>query len=600
MSFKEKNLDILKKIYSFDPEKKSFDYGKREYLAETTKTGDPTVSFGGKYIHSRYNPSSEADKIIRSSFTPGFDCWVFGGFGLGYHIESYLRCSDEGAAVVVEPDVDLFIKAVELRDLSEILMSGRVILIVGTDADSVVTSLNMFQFEKIKFFQMRSEYLINMEYFDSLQKSVASYVARKEINNNTLIRFGKMWVKNLCRNLKVFSDSPGIDLLKNRFKNIPALILAGGPGLDRELSMLKKYREKCIIIAVDTSMSACLRSGVEPDFLVIVDPQYWNFRHLDRCRSGRTVIVSEPSTYSGVFRGKGRRYVFGSSVFPLGRIYEDKTYHRGKIGAGGSVSTTAWDFARIAGCSPVIFAGLDLSYPSKMTHFRGSFFEHRSHTFSYRLNPAAKMDFTLLNDAVLIKDTDNEGNPVFTDNRLVIYRKWFEEQHKIHSIKTLTLSEQGIRIEGISLTDRNYIKSLPDSREKIESILENISDLFDSRNEDREVYREITIKIISLLKDLKGISDKGNEMCIEFLSSDGSSNHELLKELDSIDRMLLEGEARDLAGFLLQEVSRRILTDEKETDLRGSVIKSMEIYINLSESALYHISLLENALKNLV
>ena len=89
-------------------------------------------------------------------------------------------------------------------------------------------------------------------------------------------------------------------------------------------------------------------------------------------------------------------------------------------------------------------------------------------------------------------------------------------------------------------------------------------------------------------------------MCIEFLSSDGSSNHELLKELDSIDRMLLEGEARDLAGFLLQEVSRRILTDEKETDLRGSVIKSMEIYINLSESALYHISLLENALKNLV
>ncbi len=236
----------------------------------------------------------------------------------------FLKYTENAKAVVVEPDPHLFKTAVTERDLSELLLSGRIVLVINAAADSIISTLNMFQFEKIKYFQIRSEYELNSTYFEDLKKSVASYISRKDVNNNTLIRFGKIWVKNLLLNLPVFSRSPGVDSLKDLFKGLPSFILAGGPGLDKTLKSLKKIREKCIIIAVDTSMSAALRYGVEPDFLIVVDPQYWNFRHLDRCRLKNTVVVSEPSAYSHTFRNPEINYIFASSVFPLGQKLKKK------------------------------------------------------------------------------------------------------------------------------------------------------------------------------------------------------------------------------------------------------------------------------------
>ena len=218
MSIREKNRDILLKYYNLDPDILVSEGTSAGYETSLTRKGDITVSVDGKYIHSRYDPVSEAEKIIKMSSDSSCDCWVFGGFGLGYHIEAFLRNNENGKAVVVEPDPVLFRTAAEVRDLSDILFSGRVILVIGADPGSVVSTLNMFQFEKIKYFQIRSEYEINRVYFDSLKDSVASYISRKDVNNNTLVRFGKLWVKNLLLNLPVFASSPGIDSIKGKFE----------------------------------------------------------------------------------------------------------------------------------------------------------------------------------------------------------------------------------------------------------------------------------------------------------------------------------------------------------------------------------------------
>ena len=598
MSITEKNHAILRDYYNLDPGNLGSSVENKSYTVETTRRGFKTVSVNGKYIHSRYDPVSEAEKIIKMSADSSSDCWVFGGFGLGYYIEAFLKYTETVKAVVVEPDPELFRIAADEIDLSGMLMSGRIILLIGAESSSVIPTLNMFQFEKIKYFQIRSEYELNTDYFEKLKDSVASYISRKDVNNNTLIRFGKLWVKNLLFNLPVFANSPGIDSIKERFKGLPALILAGGPGLDKSLENLKSYREKCLIIAVDTSLSAALRYGVEPDFLVVVDPQYWNFRHLDRCSLKNTIVVSEPSTYPHTFRNPEADYIFASSVFPLGQKIEKETYRRGKIGAGGSVSTTAWDFARIAGCSPVVFAGLDLSYPEKQTHFKGSFFEERSHTLSGRTMTAAHMDYKLLTDASLIEAESNSGGSVFTDRRLVIYRQWFEEQQKQHNVKTLTLSKSGIKIEGITLTDHDYINNLPDIRRSLDDKISDTLEEIKTDLTDRGKYIEICEKTASSLDKLKSVSVRGLEICRMLLES-GRYNEQAADELNRIDNEILSGESRDTAGFLLQEVSRKILTSEKETDFKKVIGNSLSIYDNLIKSSDYHIKLIKKAVKML-
>ena len=596
MSIREKNKEILLKYYNLDIDKIAPSPPENRYKTEISRKGGLTVSAGGKYIHSRYDPEGEADKIIKMSSDTSSDCWVFGGFGLGYYLEAFLKYTDDAKALAAEPDKELFLKAVEERDLSEILLSGRIILMIGAEAESVVSTLNMFQFEKIKYFQIRSEYEINSEYFEKLKSSVASYISRKDVNNNTLIRFGKLWVKNLLLNLPVFSVSPGINSVKGKFENIPALILAGGPGLDSTLEHLKKYRDKCIVIAVDTSMSAALRYGVEPDFLIVVDPQYWNYRHLDRCKFKKTVIVSEPSAFPHTFRKEDQNYIFASSVFPLGQMIEKETFIRGRLGAGGSVSTSAWDFARTAGCSPIIFAGLDLSYPDKQTHFKGSFFEERSHTLSGRLNTAALMDYMLITDASIFEAENNSGGNVLTDRRLIIYKQWFEEQHRQYDQETLTLSDKGIKIKGIELTDHSFMNSLPDIRGRIEKIFESLISDIKTGNHDTAKYIETAEKTAESLVLLMNTAQKGAGLCRDILDSGNYSSSDA-EMLNNIDSEILSGESRDTAGFLLQEVSRKILTSEKETDFSKVINNSLSIYESLVKSSSYHIDLIKKAVK---
>ncbi len=611
MEIEEKNYRLLKEKLNIDLNMLNF---RDDMIVERSSKGEPTVRIGNRYIHSRHDPSGEARKIIASAMEEGFDCWVFGGLGLGYHLETFLELNKEAKAVIVEPELSFLSAAAKNRSLEKIISSDRVYFVLGPEPDAVSPCLNSLQCERIKYFQIRSEYELSPDFFEESKKAVARYVSRKEINNNTLKRFGKIWVKNLCDNLAEFTVSPGLVHLKDLFKSIPSLILAGGPGLDSVLPFLGELRKKYLLIAVDTSYRACFSFGVIPDILIVVDPQYWNSRHLDRCGSKGTVLVSEPSTYSRIFRNFGNYKFFAGSVFPLGRYFEGTTFERGKIGAGGSVSTSAWDLARQAGCSEALFAGLDLGYPDKRTHFKGSFFEERAHTLSSRLRPASEMDFSLITDASLIETESSSGGVVFTDRRLIIYRQWFEEQFLIHDFRTLNLSLNGVLIKGMKTATLRDALDKPDIRDEIDGRLEKLKAFSESYRASRgSGYIDETLKnireLLESFKTLKNSALKGKKAARTLLFRFGNSIgfkdrqkkeiQKLFTALDEADMEVLAGSGKSMAGFLLQDVIRTITGDAGSKDFGSVIGKSLKIYTELEQSSDIHISNLKNSLKAL-
>ena len=232
----------------------------------------------------------------------------------------------------------------------------------------------------------------------------------------------------MCKNLSVLRDLPGIASFADILADVPVLVLAAGPSLDRILPDLPRLRKRCAIIAVDTALRATLRAGVEPDFIVLVDPQYWNWRHLDGLSCPNSILITESAAWPAVFRFKTRATCLCSSLFPLGKFLEARTATRGELGAGGSVSTTAWDFARHLGATRIFMAGLDLGFPDRKTHFTGSIFEERAHTASLRLAPAETAGYHALYGAGPYPVSDYAGNPVLTDKRLILYAWWFESR----------------------------------------------------------------------------------------------------------------------------------------------------------------------------
>ena len=99
---------------------------------------------------------------------------------------------------------------------------------------------------------------------------------------------------------------------------------------------LAEIKKRCLLICVDTALRACLRVGVQPDFIVLVDPQYWNIRHLDNCAAPDSVLITELAAYPAVFRFRCREIVLCSSLYPVGAYFERICGTKGALGAGVS------------------------------------------------------------------------------------------------------------------------------------------------------------------------------------------------------------------------------------------------------------------------
>jgi hypothetical protein len=428
MTIFEKNLNALAEIHAplahvlrEREEPKNLDFFK-------AVSGALTCMIGGKLVHSRRDPEREAERLASSSGNGGNGYFILLGFGLGYSAEACLRLFPESRIIAVIPDASFFARVLRERDLTHLIKDSSVTFALEPGPEEIAPLLS--DIRGLDYTVLRNRGITGTygDYFRKIEEAISSFRSKQEINLNTLIRFGRRWVNNLLQNIRVLQESENVGELAGLFTGVPCLLLAAGPTLDKIAEDLPTWRERCLLIAVDTAAGFCARLGVEPDFLVVVDPQYWNSRYLERTSFNRTVLVSESSTHPRVFRLLPLKTYFCGSLFPLGKYLEGFIGERGTLGAGGSVATTAWDFARMLGCSPLFCAGLDLGFPRMQTHYRGSFFEESIHSIESRLDPGEGRIFSYTYGAGPFPSENYSGGRTLTDKRLVLYKWWFEGQ----------------------------------------------------------------------------------------------------------------------------------------------------------------------------
>jgi DNA-binding transcriptional MerR regulator len=391
--------------------------------------------------------------------------------------------------------------------------------------------------------------------------------------------------------------------LHRLFEGMPILVVAAGPSLDELAPLLPQLARRMPIIAVDTSLRAVRGAGVEPDILTVVDPQYWNTRHLDRQALSSTLLVSESSTHPIIFRRPLGRLFFGGSIFPLGQFLETEHGARFKLGAGGSVATTAWDLARVLGAAEVYMAGLDLGFPDSRTHYSGSYFEERLHQLSDRLSPHETALFAYLRGGAPFKAPNNEGGSSLTDKRLVVYTKWFEEQlHFPEAPPTYNLSSRGIAIEGMPPCSAERLLAKPERREEIRSCMADLpEDPPELIEERRRELRERLDELIAHLEELGGLARRAETASARLLQLHGSDSAghgrrerdeqgKLIAELERIDARLIESRGKEVAGFLLQGFLEA-LPDTEEVSQEQWLSIAERLYRQLAEAAEYHLRL---------
>ncbi len=555
-----------------------------------TADGLASARIDNIWIHSSRQPEKEARRLAESGLKWKYGLCLIYGFGLGYHVEAVRKYYPELEILVIEPEPGIFLKALELRDFTELFSSDKVGLLLDTPPGVLSGILSRHQTSRIQTIKLRSVLNRNIEYFTAVDQKVQTFLRKRETNMNTLNRFGRTWTRNLFRNIEVFSEARDCGILFGQFTEFPALVLAAGPSLDLIGPLLPKLVRKAVLICVDTSLRAVLSYGVVPDFIAVVDPQYLNTRHLDHLLDSlpvaeHSVLISESSTHPAVFRDIRIPVLFYKSFFPLGRVIERHAGIKSQIGAGGSVSTTAWDFAKRLGCREIYTGGLDLGFPCQNTHCRTSLSSLYTAAGTEKLNPIETINFRNVRSADPYPVPNNCGGETLTDKRLEIYKWWFEGQmDEADNRSYYNVSEFGIRINGMEYRSVEELLKKPDTGAAKRRIITEI--LAENKRTDENDFKSIGKIIQAVIDECRRLE----EVCSSALAilesvkiSDSDAISAYLDELSLLDNKISESPSKDITGFIIQPVLNEIIDND------DNVIRNSELlYTNMLEACRFN------------
>ncbi len=513
----------------------------------------PTLSAAGTFVHSRIDPKREAERVLAAEGVFGPDGCLFCGCGLGYLPELYAARYPRAPILIVEPELSVLMAFLASRPLEGLLSHPNLVIVAGIPASEAAAVPERVGLADIASFDSPALVAPNKPWWNEFREVRARMREKREINANTLRRFGDLWLRNMCKNLPHLRERGGIEAFEGFAASLPVLVLAAGPSLDTVLPRLAGLARRCVVVAVDTAVRACLSAGVEPDFIVLVDPQYWNFRHLDSLACPRSVLVAESAVWPAVLRFPCARVCLCASLFPLGRYLESRAFARAELGAGGSVSTTAWDFARYMGADAIYMAGLDLGYPGKRTHFSGSVFEERTHAASSRLEPAETAGFRALTATGLRAASDYAGGTILTDRRLILYAWWFESKIAANPAHpTFTLTPEGVRIPGFGIARPDELDTLPERRGEIDARMARALERPEVSPDDALAFDRALARLVSAVEDIVRLAEKGKRLSEEGMRPGlaGSRRRDIIASLEAIDREILASEAKEVAAMV--------------------------------------------------
>ena len=561
----KKNMEAARRFFPGIEQKIGGVESGTDLVLEEAASGGPTARLGGRYLHSTRDPALEAARLVLAA--DGVErrqnrAFLLLGFGLGYAAEAAAETDPPPLVIAVEKRLDVLRAAFETRDLSGIL-GGRLVFVLGDDPGAVTGALRIAP-KELSVIRNPALTAAAPEFYRELERHIENWRTKDAVNEATLRRFGKRWIKNQSANLWAIRGLPGIGLLAGRF-DFPVLLLAAGPTLDELGGRVAALAERCVVVAVDTALRFLRREGVKPDFAVSVDPQYWNTRHLDRCLPAESVLIAEAACYPTVLRDRqgggsaGRPSFLCGSIYPLGGFIEARVDIKGRLGSGGSVASTAWDFAASlappGAVRPIFIAGLDLAFPGFATHYRGALFEERSLAAATRFLPAETLSFRALLDGAPFFAAAADGDPVLTDKRLALYASWFENRLKSPENRgSFRLSGRGLAINGMKTAGIEEVLALPPCRAAISRRMEQVlSEIFQKWNDETESaaraerYKAATDALTAGL--LAALNTARSALADMALLEDSTAREDALKRLDAAKDALFESEVRAIAGF---------------------------------------------------
>lgn len=417
----------------------------------------PTVDGRRVTLHSRYEPIKEAAALTADIDGQRNTAFYIFGFGMGYHVdEVYERSSDETVLVIFEPDLVLLRTAFESRDFSKQIESNRLIFLTHPTKPELILRLTprsgLIAMGVQEVVHPPSEQL-HSAYFQQIRQWIEEYASFTKTSLNTLVQNSKLTAENISRNIGWYSSTASIEHLAGRHKGQPAIIVSAGPSLRKNKHLLAGLRDKAVLIAVQTTLLPLLEMGIEPKYVTSLDYHEISTRFFEKLPSSlNTELVAEPKANSAILSMyPGPVSLLGNS-FAEGLLRELRL-RKPEMTSGATVAHLAFYLAEHMGCDPIIFIGQDLGFSDGLCYTPGTSYEDvwRPELSRFETVEMKQWDQIVRERFILRQIPDQQGRPMYTEERLFTYLQQFERDFSRSRCRIIDATEGGALKRGTQI-----------------------------------------------------------------------------------------------------------------------------------------------------
>ncbi len=258
-------------------------------------------------------------------------------------------------------------------------------------------------------------------------------------------------VDNVLANFKRWPHSFFANGLKNKFKNIPAIICGAGPSLGPTIPLLKSLEDRALIIAGGSTITALSNQGIVPHLGLALDPNPEEYSRLRTTSAFEMPLLYGTRVQPDVFNtcngpwGYIHSYTGGPCEAYFERELEIKAEPIGPdLGPEAfSVTTLAIALAVEMGCNPILLNGIDLAYTGMQRYAEGVM--PTSQVFFEQLQKEKRASDRLL------KRKNIQGTMVYTLVKWVMESSSIAAYAKAHKeAEFINVSSAGLGFKGIA------------------------------------------------------------------------------------------------------------------------------------------------------
>lgn len=261
------------------------------------KNGDKKV-----FLHSRYNPRYEAEKMIESckDLDEGSNLVIY-GLGLGYHLFEVVKRFPKIKFYLIEPQIELlytFLENVELKDFALKNLEG-----ISCDLKETISTIPTFNDKylgEIKLIWLKGHTLCFPQIFFDFNRIFIRTFRNKAMSTLFFYSHQKRTITNQLDNMKyVLHAAQFLDTDIEKWKCKTALVVAAGPSLDDEYENIRKIKEDkmAYVFAVGSAVNSLLSKGIYADAVFSYDPSIKNQMVLQKIKDEK--ITDIPLLFGG-------------------------------------------------------------------------------------------------------------------------------------------------------------------------------------------------------------------------------------------------------------------------------------------------------------